>query len=123
MRARVPAAVFACLLVGPGWGQSVPATVRGTVRDTTGRPIAAVQLYVVGTRVSAQTDSRGHYELTLIVPGTTRVRATILGYPYSEQAIVLGAGEEASLDFRLVPFPPEPGLVVQPVQPETRDSQ
>jgi hypothetical protein len=112
------------LLARAAFAQGSPARVAGTVRDTAGRPLAAVQVWVVGTKLVAQTDSLGHYQVDSVPGGPARLRTAIAGYVSIERATVLPAGEGATLDLRVVPLPlSDGGNVVRSVPLEQADSQ
>ena len=54
--------------------------IEGFVRDTTGTPVAGVQVRLVGTCMEAVTDERGHYMLNGSPLGRVHLRAEYLGY-------------------------------------------
>lgn len=76
------------------------ATVQGTVTDSVGRrPIAGVQIYVLGTTRGALSDEAGRYTIRNVPPGQLTIRAQRLGFSASEQRISAGAGETVTADF------------------------
>jgi hypothetical protein len=111
------------LSTGAASAQQPVAGIEGTVRDTAGRPLAAVLVLIVGTRMATRTDSLGRYEFDSLAAGPARLRTAIIGYVSKEQSAVLTAGERTTLDFRVVPTPvSDPGNVVRSVPLEKADS-
>ena len=71
----------AALLVNPAAGQSSSATLKGTVRDGDGKPVAraVVQARSAGTGILrlATTDAQGRYQIDLLTPGDWMVMAQL----------------------------------------------
>ena len=109
---------------GPSEPMAAPSSsITGTVRDTTGRPLADTQVFLVGTRFITRTDSLGRYELDSLPAGPARVGAAIIGYTFQEQRAELGPGERRTLDFRMVARDlPDPGNTVRAIEPVHSDS-
>jgi TonB-linked SusC/RagA family outer membrane protein len=83
--------------------QSV-GTVRGTVSDSsTGRPVAGVQITIVGAPARALTNDAGQYTLANITAGRATVRTQRLGFAASEQTVTVAAGQSTTVDFSLRP--------------------
>jgi carboxypeptidase family protein len=123
MRALVLTLALAGLSPCMASAQHPPASVAGTVRDTSGRPLSAVQVWVVGTRMMARTDSLGRYQFDSLAAGPARLRTLIIGYVSQERSTTLTAGERATLDFRVAPPPvSDPGNVVRSVPLQKADS-
>ncbi len=76
-------------------------TMRGTVYDLPGEPLANARVVVVGTSLTAVTDETGSYTLD-IPPGVYAIRAEFEGYRAAQMAGVrIIAGEVLTADFRL----------------------
>jgi Ca-activated chloride channel family protein len=84
---------------------SLPATGRitGQVHDGRGSPIVHAQVVVVGTALSALTDSAGVYLIPAVPAGTVLVRAARAGYAAAESGGTVRAGGTLSLNFVLAP--------------------
>lgn len=96
------AAVVSALGAAPAAAQQ--GTVSGRVTDAaTGRPVAAVQVRVVGTNLTAVTSGEGVYTLRNVPAGPVTVRALSVGYAEAAQRAALAAGQTATLDFTLQP--------------------
>ena len=80
-----------------------PATGRiaGHVRDGQGAPIAHAQVFVVGTALSAITDTSGAFLLPAVPAGTVTVRAARTGYAFAEGGGTVRAGATLTLNFTL----------------------
>ena len=84
--------------------QGATGTVRGIVTDSsTGRPVAGVQMTVVGAAARAATSETGAYQLTGVPVGRVTVRAQRLGFGAVQRTVDLAAGGTATLDIRLRP--------------------
>ena len=74
----------------------------GVVTDqTSGNPIAAARVAVVGTANVAQTNAAGRYVLGGLSPGQVSVRVSAIGYGAVTRVVTVAAGEVASQDFAL----------------------
>jgi hypothetical protein len=73
----------------------------GTVRDTTGKPIAGA-IVAVGT-VSSRSDSTGAYSLAGLNPVPTEVSASAFGYDPAQMQLVIGAGAHVAHDIAMTP--------------------
>jgi hypothetical protein len=96
--------VGAVLAAGPlGAQEAARGRVAGVVTDSLGgRPLAAVQVSVAGTRLGALTDSAGRYVVTNVPPGSYTVEARRLGFaPAARRGVVVAGGGTAAADFRL----------------------
>jgi Ca-activated chloride channel homolog len=85
----------------------VPATgrVKGHVRDAKGAPIAQVQVFIVGTALSALTDSAGAYVFPAVPEGGVTIRAALIGYRSAQATIMVRRGRTTIHDFTLEPNP------------------
>jgi len=75
--------------------------VTGTVRDGAGAPVAHAQLQVVGTALTALSDTAGVYLLPAVPAGPVTVRATRAGFGPVELAGTVRAGATLTLNFTL----------------------
>jgi Ca-activated chloride channel homolog len=82
---------------GPSTGR-----VAGHVRDGQGAPVAHAQVIVVGSALSALTDTAGAYLLPAVPTGTVTLRATRVGYGPAELGGTVRAGGTLTLTFTLV---------------------
>jgi TonB-linked SusC/RagA family outer membrane protein len=77
-------------------------SVRGRVADAaTGRPLAGVQVFVVGSGRGTLTNAAGDYVLQNVPAGSLKVRAEMIGYSAAEQTVVVNPGEAARFDFTI----------------------
>ena len=80
--------------------------ITGQVTDTLGgRPIAGVEVTVVGegnsAQIGARTDAAGRYTLGAVPAGTVQLRARMLGYAPKDRSVTVAAGQTATADFAL----------------------
>lgn len=79
-------------------------TVRGTATDaTSGRPLGAVQVYVVGTERGALSRADGEFLVPGVPSGTRTIRATLIGYGTASREVNVEAGGTLTVDFALSP--------------------
>jgi Ca-activated chloride channel family protein len=81
--------------------------VEGRVRDENGRPILGAEVSVVGTALSAITDTAGAYRLPAVPAGLVTLRAARAGRRPAERSITVRAGATATVDFVLPAARPE----------------
>jgi TonB-linked SusC/RagA family outer membrane protein len=97
---------FLAALATSAVGAQQQGSITGRVTDaTTGQPIAAVQVQVVGTTLGAQTNTEGQYTIRAVSPGPTEVRALRVGFAEQRQSVSVAAGQAATLDFRMRAVP------------------
>lgn len=78
-------------------------TIAGFVIDkTTGEPLVNKTVYVVEANISASTDARGYYQVS-IRPGRYTLRTLIEGYFNETKQVAVGEGELVLVDFQLYP--------------------
>lgn len=94
------------LLLGP-LPAAAQGVLRGTVRDMRGGPIRAAIVGVPNTTLFTQTDVQGHYRLTTLPAGESRVRVAAIGYVPTTSTITIATGDSALQDFTLEPSPLE----------------
>ncbi|MCZ6752043.1 MAG: carboxypeptidase-like regulatory domain-containing protein, partial [Acidobacteria bacterium] len=105
--------LLAALLCLPGTGaaaQVSPATVRGTVQDQAGAPIAGATVTAnhlgTGQSRTVSSDAEGQFEILQLAPGAYEVRASQSGFSAKTQGdLQLAAGQLATLDLVLEPAP------------------
>jgi TonB-dependent starch-binding outer membrane protein SusC len=92
-------------------------TVAGTAVDAaTQRPLAGVQISIVGTRFGTLTSQEGRFVITNVPAGSHEVRATLIGYARGSQQVTLSAGETVTVNFSLRETAIElEGIVVNPI--------
>ncbi|HZA99215.1 MAG TPA: von Willebrand factor type A domain-containing protein [Gemmatimonadales bacterium] len=112
LSARLPAAYpFLLLLVLTSTAAAPTVTlektgkVTGHVRDQAGAPIALAQVFVVGTALSAVSDSHGVYVLGAVPEGSQQIRAAFIGYKPSQATVLVRAGRTTRHDFALEQTP------------------
>ncbi|MGH7538802.1 MAG: TonB-dependent receptor, partial [Gemmatimonadales bacterium] len=96
-------AALAAALTSPLSGQG--AVVFGTVTDTSGTPIEAVEIRLIGAGGSAATDPSGYYRLFVPDPGALSLRAVRVGYQAAVTQVHIAAGDSVRADFQLRPTP------------------
>jgi TonB-linked SusC/RagA family outer membrane protein len=79
-------------------------SIHGRVTDaTTGTPLSAAQISVVGTRLGGLTDESGSYTITGVPSGPHSVLVRRIGYGPTTRQIDVGASATATLDVALSP--------------------
>jgi len=78
----------------------------GTVRDTAGKPLAAVQIDAASgqTRRTAVTDAQGRYRLNLLGLGRWSMTVHAPSYQTASARVVLGINETQAVNFKLQPL-------------------
>jgi hypothetical protein len=92
---RTPAAAHA---------RHVPDTnsvIRGFVRDSAGRALDSIEVFVITSGRSTHTDDAGRYTLTNLIEGPTELRARRVGWTPTDTAFVLSARSNAAINFTL----------------------
>jgi hypothetical protein len=104
----VPCAALAAALAAAApaaHAQSATATLRGSVRDSAGGPLADAQIQAVnaasGVRRGTLTNASGSYNIGGLQPGTYTVRVLRIGFAPQEQSVRLPVGEVVTRDFRV----------------------
>ena len=96
---------LAALLIAlaPGAIQAqMTGTITGQVADaSTGRPLAGVQVYVVGTELGTLTNQEGRYVIINVPAGDREVRTLLIGYSAASRPVSLSPGGTAVADFIL----------------------
>jgi TonB family protein len=122
---RLRSALFVLLVsaVGADASAQTGAVIRGTVRDSAGRPIAGVELGVAGGGLRDRTDDRGEYRLAGIVAGPATFVARRLGYKPHSFTLRLFPSEEHRVDIVLQPSPEVLDAVAVTAQRQVYDSR
>ena len=87
-------------------------TVRGSVSDDAGRPVAGARVLVVGTTLAAESRADGAFVLPAVPAGPRTVRAQRIGYRLATQQVEVRDGGTAELRFTLGADPLELDAVV-----------
>jgi TonB family protein len=77
------------------------ASIHGTVRDSAGAPIPAVDVGVIGSGMRSRTNDLGTYRIAGLAPGAATLTARRLGYSIFSRDLHLREGEELTLDIEL----------------------
>jgi outer membrane receptor for ferrienterochelin and colicins len=97
---------WAWLTLLVAWHQGsaqAPGTVRGTVRDATGVPVAQARLELLGTPLGALTDGAGRYRISGAPAGNSTLRVTALAYFADSAVTTIPPGDSVVVDFVLRP--------------------
>lgn len=102
LRAAVVLGV-ACAIatITPRAAQAQAGTIRGTVTDTTGRPIRNAEVLSVNGERSTRTDGNGRYTLTRVPWGSQLIMARSPGYRPSERIVSMLDESAPTMDFVL----------------------
>jgi len=104
---RSCAAVCALLLLaGISFGQTIGATVQGTVSDTTGAVLPGTSIVIKNSQTGASldfvSDERGRYLAPLLQPGDYEIQASLAGFQsVSRRGIHLAVGQSVVVDVKL----------------------
>jgi hypothetical protein len=80
-------------------------SIAGTVKDSSGNPIAGVSISVSGpSSGSTSTDNNGYYIISNLNPGSYTVTASIIGYNSQSKSASVSAGSTTTVNFDLTPF-------------------
>jgi TonB-linked SusC/RagA family outer membrane protein len=94
------AALVGVALAAPAAGAQGTGTITGTVTDAQSqRPVAEVQVVVLGTNLGARTDAQGLYRLTNVPAGTAQLRVSRIGYQLTTRTVTVPAGGTVTADF------------------------
>jgi outer membrane receptor for ferrienterochelin and colicins len=89
------------LLTLTGFAHAQSGTIRGTVTDASGSPIAGVDVVVIGRTFVATTNAQGQYEIRSVPGGTYTVEAIRIGYRSGSTVATVTGGGVATADFML----------------------
>lgn len=76
------------------------------------RPLAAAQVFVVGTQNGARTDDEGRYRIAGVPAGAAAVRVARIGFQSVTQTAVVEPGQAVTVDFSLAATPVQLDAVV-----------
>jgi hypothetical protein len=79
-------------------------TIFGRVLTEAGAPLADASVRAVGTERVVLSDASADYRMTGLPAGTYELRATQPGYGVTTAEVTVGGGEQAQVDFVLVPL-------------------
>lgn len=100
---RLPAALFAVLILPAVVAAQDRGAIAGQVVDETAEPLAGVQVMILRTALSTVTNAQGRYLLTNVPTGTVEVRASTLGFGAASQSVAVSASDTTAVDFNLAP--------------------
>jgi outer membrane receptor for ferrienterochelin and colicin len=69
--------------------------------EVTGASLAAVQVFIVDTRIGTLSRENGEYALINVPAGTHRIRAVLIGWGTETQDVTVPAGGSVTIDFEL----------------------
>lgn len=106
MRGPFPAAMLIWLALTVTTATAEVGVVSGQIKDKeSGEELIAVDIVVVGTPITAQTDLEGRFQLDGLAPGTYILRVSYLGYNTRVvEDVVVVAGQTRRLDLTLESF-------------------
>lgn len=76
-------------------------SLSGTVKSTTGQPVAGAQVKIVGTGETAKTDASGSYNFTGEDPGTVQIQVTSATFKAETLTVTVTQDQTQRLDFVL----------------------
>jgi outer membrane receptor for ferrienterochelin and colicins len=100
MKQLLAACMLLLTLAGVAHAQS--GTIRGTVTDAAGAPVAGVDVMVRGRTLVAMTNAQGQYEIRNVPAGTYSVEAIRIGYRGGVTVVTVSGGATVSADFSLL---------------------
>src|SRR6476660_3973182 len=87
----------------PAFAQST-GTIAGRVTErTTNRPLAGVQIHVVGTTRGAATNDSGGYRIPGVPAGTVQLAVQRIGYGVASRSVVVSGENTTTADFTMSP--------------------
>jgi TonB-linked SusC/RagA family outer membrane protein len=97
------AAVLAvgALLSNAAAAEAQEGGITGHISAITGEDLNGVQIFIPGTSFGTLTDVAGRYRITGVPAGDYTLRASIIGFQGTEQAVTVTAGEVATVDMVL----------------------
>ncbi len=88
----------------PGWAQTSTATLRGTVTDEAGQPVAGASIVAInsesGFALTGESGANGSYNLTL-PPGSYEITVAAAGKESLSEAVRAQVGQALAIDFQL----------------------
>ena len=93
---------LAVMCSAPTLARAQTGIVVGVVTEqATGQPLEASQVSILGTKLGAASDHRGHFVIRGIAPGEITVRAQRLGFKPGSQTVRVVAGDSVSVALAL----------------------
>ncbi len=89
-----------CILSIVSLGYLHAQTLKGTVTDSTGKPLPFASVYLKGSKKGTTTNNDGRYQLEL-QPGSYTISCNYIGYSKQERTVSLERGEVRLMDFTL----------------------
>lgn len=83
------------------YGQS-SATFSGKVSDQQGKPLAGINISIVGENAQLSTDLSGEFKLVNLQPGKLKIRLSGTGYERQVQTLTIVAGQNQKGNFQLL---------------------
>jgi hypothetical protein len=116
------------LPTGRAAAQTSTGSIRGTVSDSAGAPLAGAEVVAVsaasGIQRNASTNSRGFYSLSGLTPATYQLTIRQIGSAPAGRQVQVQVGQILTLDFRLVPATVQlQEVVVQAPAAETQTAE
>jgi TonB-linked SusC/RagA family outer membrane protein len=107
---RATLAIVAITATGLAPTRSIAAQATGAIRGmvveaSSRRPIADVQIVVVGSSLGALTRSDGTFHISNVPQGDRVLRARRLGFAAQDRSVSVQPGQEATTEFALLPSP------------------
>jgi protocatechuate 3,4-dioxygenase beta subunit len=87
-------------------------SIRGTVRDPDGKPVAGATVWTTAMKINSLTDETGAFELERLPAGALRVFASSSRYPLAMRRVETREGGTAVVDFDLERGTPLAGRVI-----------
>ncbi len=85
--------------------QAQKGTISGTVVGDDGTPVSQVSVTVVGTNLTARTNSRGQFTLSGVSSGTMEVRALRVGFVEQRKTVTVAGAQTVELSFQMKDVP------------------
>ncbi|MBC7744145.1 MAG: carboxypeptidase-like regulatory domain-containing protein, partial [Flavobacterium sp.] len=80
----------------------IPHTVSGNVYSAN-EPLKFASISLIGTKHGTITDSLGGYKISVILPGTYRIKASAVGYLPLIKPVIIADSQLVDMDFYLMP--------------------
>ena len=93
----------AVALASPALAQSTGTIVGRVIERTTNRPLAGVQIRVVGTTRGATTNDSGAYRIPGVPAGTVQLAVQRIGYGVASRSVVVSGENTTTADFTMSP--------------------
>ena len=90
-------------LASPALAQSTGTIVGRVTERTTNRPLAGVQIRVVGTTRGAATNDSGSYRIPGVPAGTVQLAVQRIGYGVASRSVVVSGENTTTADFTMSP--------------------